>query len=448
MTRPYSRRRFWWILAVLVPLVFVLHGRVPDYALPDDPAGVETLASQDAPDWQRVTRIGRLIARVPHARIVFPTALILSVWLLTIMIAWGRDVYFRNRDKRAETSLYNELVNSSRVGYCAATSTGTIEACNVALSEMLGAGQQQIVGRNLDEFGLSLDRLVAGDVTALSLTPPGGEALPVLAAAMEGDEEVGLQVIVAPFPGTERGGAATDHKQLDAVKREFLRSLNHELRTPLTVILGSATILESDVSEGNADLVGAIKEGGERLLHVLEATMLLSELEASDPDEIAGAVEIGAVVREAAGEFGLRAKDKSLEFLVEVPDELIFASADPRGVRQIVAQLLDNAVKFTGEGAIRVSAGRSGGRVWVAVQDTGRGIDPTLLPVAVSDFRRGPQSGRAASGIGLGLARLIAERMDGRLNISSTPGVGTRVEVHLPDASAADTPDANGSIAA
>jgi len=107
-------------------------------------------------------------------------------------------------------------------------------------------------------------------------------------------------------------------------------------------------------------------------------------------------------------------------------------------VRQIVSQLVDNAIKFTERGSIDLSTVQDGRDVRVTVRDTGRGIDPSILPIAVSDFREGPQSGRAAAGIGLGLARLIAERMNGRLDLVSTPGAGTRVDVLLPDASASD----------
>ena len=412
---------------------------MPDYEVAEVHSQVQTTGDPAAPDWSGVTRIGRLIARVPNARIVFPTALILSVWLLTIVIAYGRDIYFQNKSKRAESQLYSELVNSSRVGYCAAGTDSRVESCNAALAEMLGVSEPEVVGKSLHDIGLDPDRLLTGDVTALTLNTEHGPDRPVLAAAMEGDDEVGLQIIVAPLPGSEpavtgRKWSAGPERRHDEVKREFLRSLNHELRTPLTVILGSATILESDVSEGNADLVDAIKEGGERLLHVLEAMMLLSELEASEPEAMTGAVEIGAVLREAAAETAGAAREKGLAFNVDVPEELIFAAADPRGVRQIVSQLIDNAIKFTDSGSIDLAASSKGPHVQMTVRDTGRGIDPALVPLAISDFREGPQSGRAAAGIGLGLARLIAERMHGRLELTSTPGVGTRVDVYLRDA--------------
>jgi PAS domain S-box-containing protein len=451
--RTYSRRRLWWLLVALLPLAVFLHGGMPAYELARLPVQVESNVEPATSEWAGVARIGRLIARVPHARIVFPTALILSVWLLTIVIVYGRDIYFANRAKRAESHLYSELVNSTRVGYCSVTEDGRIESCNAALADMLGVGETDAAGMSLVEIGLPPDRLLAGELTALRLQPVDGPQLPVLAAAMAGDEEIGHQIIVAPIPaaGSESGATASPRstsRQQDSLKREFLRSLNHELRTPLTVILGSATILESDVSEGNADLVDAIRDGGERLLHVLEAMMLLSELEASEPEDMSGSVEIGAVLNEAAAEYAGVAKQKGLDFTVSVPDELIFAAADPRGVRQIVGQLVDNAIKFTEVGSIDLSASSEGPQVRMTVSDSGRGIDPALLPLATSDFREGPESGRGAAGIGLGLARLIAERMQGRLALTSSPGVGTRVEVYLRNASADGDQESANPLAA
>ena len=441
------------VLLVLLPLAVVFHGRTPRYALPESGTQIDALSVSESPDWIAVTRIGRLISRVPHARIVFPTALILSVWLLTIVIAYGRDIYFQNRDKKVEAKLFDELVNRSRVGYCSSDAESRVEECNTALADMLGLARSAVVGMSLHDLGLDPDLLVPGDVTFGLINCHDESRLPVLIAAMEGDEETGLQVIVAPLPGDEVGVDSMPDMHArgarkDQLKRDFLRSLNHELRTPLTVILGSASILESDVSAGNADLVDAIKVGGERLLHVLEAMMLLSELEASSQDAGTGAVEIGAVVREAAAEFAGPARDKGLAFDVVVPEELIFASADPRGVRQIIGQLIDNAIKFTDEGGVELVAARTVSSVYFSVRDTGRGIEPSVLEIAATDFRETPLSGRATTGIGLGLARLIAERMHGRLELESKPGVGTRVDVYLRDASRAANSEATDPIAA
>ncbi len=431
--RLHVRSVLLWLMCLVLPLVLTLSGAVPAYLLPPMRGfGTVTEVREPVPSsMEGVARIGRAIERVPNARIVFPTALVVSVWLLSIVIVHGRARYLALRDRRAQVKLYDELANSSRMGYFEVNVAGYLASCNPAFERIIGSSDSD--GRPLGDIGLNEEMLVPGEVVYARLRGLSGRPIPVLLAAMEGEGEASLQVIVAELPE----GSDSDRKRASETlhaaeaKRAFLSDLNHELRTPLTVILGSASILESDVSSGNADLVDAIKTGGERLLTILESLMLLSELEADDEPERAGAVDLIAVVQELVDNRQAAAADKGIKLRSRAVGSAVYAEADPRGVRRSIEQLIDNALKYTDSGEVEVSCMVRGRFAEVVVKDTGCGIDPIRLESLLADFREKGSARHYKGGIGLSLARLIVEQMGGGLRLESSPDLGTVATVSL-----------------
>ncbi len=410
------------ILCLVLPLLFLFNGAVSEYAVPKQRApGLMVGAPQDVTGVEGVIRIGRIIASVPHARILFPTALILSVWLLSLVVAYGRARYLERRKRKSEAKLFDELVNRSRVGYLAVTASGKIAATNPALEGMLGAADW--AGVDISELGLRTSDLAAGEVTVCRLSGAGGMELPVLIAAVPGDDDTHTQLIVTALPTDASPG--TVPRTTGTTTSALMRNLNHELRTPLAIILGSASLLETDVSEDNADLIDAIKVGGERLLNILETLSLLSELESHDISTAAGAVEINGIVARLAADREAFVRSKGIRLTVNGPGEKAHVVAEPRGVRYILAQLLDNAIAHTAVGSVTVSVEHEEGVTRVCVNDTGVGMSPEQVRHVLSDFRDQGHARRSTGGVGLSLARLLAEQMNASLELTSVPRQGT-----------------------
>jgi two-component system OmpR family sensor kinase len=217
-------------------------------------------------------------------------------------------------------------------------------------------------------------------------------------------------------------------------QRRFAADASHELRTPLTSISGHARMLDEWALEGDKETaresVGAIRREAGRMRGLIESLLTLTRGDEDAPMEV-GRYDLGAVAKEAT-ETAANGK-VSVEF---VPTEHeIMATFDRERVLQVASILLDNAVKYTPDGgsvAVRVEE-EDGGGVALAVSDTGIGIPEDQLPLVFERFYRA-DSARTEKGVGLGLsiARQIAEAHGGTIEAKSTEGVGSTFVLLLP----------------
>jgi CheY-like chemotaxis protein len=212
--------------------------------------------------------------------------------------------------------------------------------------------------------------------------------------------------------------------------------MSHELRTPLNGVLGYAQLLQRDrgLSTPQREALEAIAKCGSQLLDLINDVLDLAKIEAGrldieeTPTDLARlAIDLKLVVGEAAERKGLE-----LTTFVdpEIPRSVIL---DGRRLRQVLVNLLGNAIKFTDEGRVRLGIARSNGVLRFDVTDTGWGIEPEALTQIFAAFAQ-TRSGAAAGGTGLGLAicdRLITG-MGGQLNVESTVGEGSRFWFELP----------------
>jgi two-component system, OmpR family, sensor kinase len=219
--------------------------------------------------------------------------------------------------------------------------------------------------------------------------------------------------------------------QLDAARKQFIATASHELRTPIFSLGGFLELLEDDDLDPatRRRFLGHISEQVERLSKLSVDLLDLSRLESGALELRPEQVDIGELTRSVASEFepALARQDALLE--LHLPRR-IDAQCDPVRVAQIVRILIDNALVHTARGTkILLSAGRAGSEVRVAVRDDGAGIAPDRLarifePFYTADAAHG-------SGLGLAIASELAERMDGRLSVSSQPGA-TTFELMMP----------------
>ncbi|MFY9514579.1 MAG: ATP-binding protein, partial [Rubrivivax sp.] len=235
-------------------------------------------------------------------------------------------------------------------------------------------------------------------------------------------------------------------------KSRYITTISHELRTPLNSILGYAQLLEEDeaMPAHRRQAVSVIRRGGDHLLSLIEGTLDIARIESGKLALDVRTTRFADGLEEIARLFELQAAGRGLAFRFEVEGQLPLAvRADEKRLRQILINLLGNAIKFTqaGQVSLRVRYRREMARFEIA--DTGPGMSEGELARVFEPFERGSAaSGMSvgSTGLGLTIARMLAELMGGEMTVASTPGQGTTFtillflpEAHgvLPDAAAA-----------
>lgn len=224
-------------------------------------------------------------------------------------------------------------------------------------------------------------------------------------------------------------------------KSEFLANMSHELRTPLNAIIGFSELMQKQRSGRAGDTyvewAGDIMASGRHLLDVINEVLELARIEAGRYTLAQERVDLGSAVRACLAMVRLQAEAKGVGLECSIAEREVILRADGRAVRQIVLNLLTNAVKFTPSGGtVSVRGGRAAnGDVMLAVVDTGIGIESTALASLGQPFTQADASiSRTYGGTGLGLSisRKLAALHGGELTIESHPGQGTTVRVIFP----------------
>ncbi len=231
--------------------------------------------------------------------------------------------------------------------------------------------------------------------------------------------------------------------QADKLKSEFLANVSHEIRTPLNSILTLSDILlkrlPGELNEDQEKQLGIIRRNGEQLLELMEGIIQLARLETGDVKLELKAASVKPLITSIAEAYAALARNKGLVFSVEVPGDLSLAYCDENRLKEVLANLFSNALKFTEKGEITVSCRASSqeGKDFLecAVRDTGIGIPSDQQQVVFERFRQldGSQTRRfGGAGLGLALTRTLVEMMGGRLWLESTPGKGSTFTFTIP----------------
>ncbi|MSQ59261.1 MAG: transporter substrate-binding domain-containing protein [Betaproteobacteria bacterium] len=235
--------------------------------------------------------------------------------------------------------------------------------------------------------------------------------------------------------------AHTEAEAANRAKDEFLASMSHELRTPLHAILGYADLLREERVAGNArkDAIGTILGSGQHLLALINDLLDLSRIRTGHLELKPVTVRLRPMLEEIAAMMRVEARGKGLEFVLQLaPDLPAAVEADDRRLRQILINLLGNAIKFTDEGIVTLKVEsrlvpERGAELHMVVEDTGVGIDPADKARIFAPFEQGEPGKRRESGVGLGLAisHALVSHMHGSIDVSSKPGRGSRFDLTL-----------------
>jgi len=229
----------------------------------------------------------------------------------------------------------------------------------------------------------------------------------------------------------------TEEERLNRIRRDFVANVSHELRTPLTSIRGYAeTLLDGALADTarREEFVRVIRDDAVRLESVTDDLLSLADLErpelrlARERFDLREAVERQAVsFRDPAARAGLR--------LEVIPGPAIPVVGDRVRLEQVIANLLDNALKYTDRGEIEIACGAGEAVAWCAVRDTGPGISEEHLPRLFERFYRvdkGRSRERGGTGLGLSIVKHIVELHGGEVGVESAPGVGSTFRFEIP----------------
>jgi two-component system OmpR family sensor kinase len=209
--------------------------------------------------------------------------------------------------------------------------------------------------------------------------------------------------------------------ELDSARKQFIANASHELRTPIFSLGGFVELLEEEdpSPEERAEFVRTMRKQIDRLTKLTTDLLDLSQLDAGAVVMRAGPVDLTALAREVTREFGARAELRGSRLQLRTPSEPAIALGDPDRVRQIVRILLDNALTHTPEGTdVTVTTYSANGRAELTVSDEGPGIPQRVQKRIFERFYTADSAG--GSGLGLAIATELAQRMHGKVAISSS----------------------------
>ena len=220
-------------------------------------------------------------------------------------------------------------------------------------------------------------------------------------------------------------------------KSEFMTAVSHELRTPLTSIRGFAELMELRLKEPSfREAATLIRQAADHLNTLLTEILDLAKVEAGSMPIVLAPHPVRELVQNTADFFAISAAQKGLALAVSVPDETPeMLICDSLRLKQILNNLLSNALKFTEQGEVRLEVEPQGAKLRFHVIDTGPGIPEHLHELIFEKFRQGSaqvSSEHGGTGLGLALSRALAELMQGELSVSSVPGEGARFTLTLP----------------
>jgi signal transduction histidine kinase len=289
------------------------------------------------------------------------------------------------------------------------------------------------------------------DIEAIIITGYGS-----LDTAIEGLRLGAFDYISKPFDvnhilslvrrGLDRRNAKARLRQ---VKSDFLSNVSHELRTPLSVVVGFVYLLLNQVigklSEDQQRVLETVYRNSEELLELIDNVLWMTSLNAGDTNATIEKFDARDVVQETIKRFEKAILEKGLRLNVQIADVDMAIVSDRAKVDRVFQNVFNNAVKFTSEGEITVSAQLSTDRnsIELEVSDTGAGIEESKIDSIFEPFHQADNSmQRAYSGLGIGLtvARRMAELVGGKLEVNSKANVGTRVTMSFPSRSSNAAP--------
>ncbi len=227
-------------------------------------------------------------------------------------------------------------------------------------------------------------------------------------------------------------------QEFDRLKTMFIASMSHELRTPLNSIIGFTGIIlqgaTGEITEEQRKQLTMVKGSAAHLLKLINDVIDVSKIETDLAELTIEEFDLAELVQEVSDSFSVAADNKGLKLSLDMPERLV-VKTDKRRTRQVLMNLVSNAVKSTDRGQVAIRAAREDGKVNVSVADTGIGIQKENMELLFKQFTRIPVEGKPTvegTGLGLYLSKKIADLLGGQIKAQSQFGKGSKFTFTLP----------------
>ncbi len=368
-------------------------------------------------------------AREPRAWLDEEVQALLTLAANASVALWNAELYQRVAVEREQSvailsNIADGIVAVDRDGGVVLWNRAAVEITGVPAAEAIGRTPAQVLQRDLESEAGGTNRLVA--------IPRGGE-----------DVWLSLSETVMRDPSGTVAGRIFAFRDISAehavetMKSDFVSTVSVELRTPLTSIYGFAqTLLREDIAFGDAErrtFLAFIARESERLTTIVDALLNVARLDSGDLTVSLETTDVAGVVGEVVTGAEATVNGSAHEFVADVQTSPLAAQADPAKLRQVLEQLVSNAVKYSPEGGtVTVSARRVDDAVELAVSDQGVGVPTAERERIFSKFYKAGEAHSAGTGLGLFIAQGLVREMGGRMWVDSSEGRGSRFAFELP----------------
>jgi PAS domain S-box-containing protein len=395
------------------------------------------------------------------------TALLVIVLLLGVWVIARSDRRRRSSELQVQSRDREmaRVLDSTDEAFVSIDAAGNISAWNAKAAALYGWPAEDVLGRSmlevlvpaanrdavrddLEGFRAGRPSFIVGQRVEMEVLHRDGHAIAVEAGVWALDDGAGFSALVHDITDrvasrAELEEARDQAMQASRLKSEFLANMSHEIRTPMNGVIGmSGLLLKTDLSVVQRDYAQTVCSSAEALLTVIDDILDFSKIEAGKLDVETVTFDLRSIVEESALLLAARAQQGDLELTCDVDPALPAAlEGDPGRLRQVLLNLLGNAVKFTTHGEINLSARVIGEsiagvvNVEISVRDTGIGMTYDTLQHLFDAFTQADSStSRRYGGTGLGLAisRQLVELMGGTLDVTSAIGAGSTFTAIIP----------------
>ncbi len=374
-------------------------------------------------------------------------------------------------EKLAAQAAVDPMIAELLDGFMVAKPDGEIIVANAALHELLRAPEPTLLGADaFGAFGLAPTpepERFADELSAVRVVrATDGEAVPVLTRARVAGDAQGRKVVAMIRDGAaaiaaqaELEAARLRAEAAETAKSQFLSVMSHELRTPLNGVLGGAAVLAgTPLDERQRTFVNVVQNSGRALLRMVNSILTLARVDGAETAPLSAPVDLDAVAHEIASRVADAAAAKGLALKIDIPPGAPVVLSDADRLIQIGTNLIENAVKFTESGAVSLQLGYvmkdGAAEIVLSVTDTGPGIAEADRERIFDRFTQGDASERrehGGVGLGLAMARHLAEGLDGALELDTEPGKGStfrlRFSAPVDPAAGPAAPDLRGTNA-
>jgi len=378
---------------------------------------------------------------------------------------------------------YKELYDFAPSGYVSLTKDGKITELNFAAAKMLGTERSRLINKRFDflvsvntqpTFNLFFQNIFSGktkQTCEVTMATEGnrtaaGQVLPlyvgIVGIVNNNDEMCDLTLVditETKLAENKIKEAKLEAEQANLAKSEFLSRMSHELRTPMNSILGFAQLMDmGELAPAHKKAVAQILKSGKHLLGLINEVLDLSKIETGKLSISLESVSICNLISETLDIVNPLANDRNVSLeLINLPNEELIVRADNQKLKQVLLNLINNAVKYNRDGgSVKVMCSKEKGvgskengvgskengvgskeyGVRISVVDTGNGIAPEELHKLFNPFQRiGAEiSEIEGTGLGLAVAKKLIEAMHGKIGVESKVGVGSTFWIELPQA--------------